>query len=224
MQQCNFKNFDLIYAFFCRFPSWGCPVKLRQCAANKTFFFSLFLSTNSFHIYNPLPFLINSTCSISSTPTSLPAFPNLDCESLRLKNFQELIILFQSYFKKTVDKNGTKHITQFTRKKFLLQLMVDTFIYFDIVCMLLNLYIKLDLQKIKSTKSSTFDTCRQKEKIHYRSYKLQSHPFSLFYTLFILFAPTFKFTDFESPLVLFSWWRNKISWGLLNQLSKPVAQ
>lgn len=148
---------------------------------------------------------------MSSSPTSLPAFPNLTCKSLQLKNLHELMIFFQSYIKKTVDKNGTKHITQVTKKKFLLQLMVDTFIYFDIVCMLLNLYIKLGLQKTKITKSNTFGTCRHKEKIHYRSYKLHSHPFSLFYTLFILFAPTFKFTDFESPLVLFSWWRNKIS-------------
>jgi hypothetical protein len=36
-------------------------------------------------------------------------------------------------------------------------------------------------------------------------------PFSFFHIFFTLFAPVFTFTAFESPLVLFSWWRNKIS-------------
>lgn len=36
-------------------------------------------------------------------------------------------------------------------------------------------------------------------------------PFSFFFIFFTLFTPIYTFTAFESPLVLFSWWRNKIS-------------
>lgn len=39
----------------------------------------------------------------------------------------------------------------------------------------------------------------------------QYSPFSFFYIFFTLFTPVYTFTAFESPLVLFSWWRNKIS-------------
>lgn len=49
----------------------------------------------------------------------------------------------------------------------------------------------------------------------YRGYsKFSKHifgPFSFIHIFFFLFAPVFTFTAFESPLVLFSWWRNKIS-------------
>lgn len=223
VQQCNFKNYDLIYAFYCRFPSWGCPVKLRQCAANKTFFLSLLLTSNSFHTYNPLPSFVNSSSCVTSCFHTLP---NLNSLVLNFETLQELLKISQLYLRNVyiVSINDTTHIAQFSDRKFLIQIMVDTFIYCDIVCMFLNLYIKLGFLKLKHSEFSVDRTSYPKDKIRYRSYKTQSNPFSLFYILFILFAPVFKFTDFESPLVLFSWWRNKISWGLLNQLSKLVAQ
>lgn len=219
VQQCNFKNYDLIYAFFCRFPSWGCPVKLRQCAANKTFFLYVFLTTNSFHSYNPPPAFLKPLSLSTSSLSSLPAF---SLRNVNFKNLQKLLKILQLCMANgfTVDNKSYQHISKLMETK-LTHLIVDTFIYCDILCMILNLYLKLGFLKSTCPKSNTI---HHKEKIHYRSYKLQSHPFSLFYIFFIFFAPVFKFTDFESPLVLFSWWRNKISWGLLNQLSKSVAR
>lgn len=205
VQQCNFKNYDLIYAFYCKFPSWGCPAKLRDIAANKPFFLSLFLTSNPVCSYNPLPFPLNflfpksSITSVSSSPDKylLSSDPRL--------LFKHLIFL-QSFLESNVLLNNFDEAQKIILSKAFLS---NLFVYCDILVMIVKVYSKYK-----------FNIRNHDCHFGHRQSRPQFSPFSFFYIYFTLFVPVFTFTDFESPLVLFSWWRNKISWELLKKLLK----
>lgn len=88
--------------------------------------------------------------------------------------------------------------------------ILNMFVYYDILFMVVEVYLMLS--NLKETKNVFPENhnCHS-NKAEFKYYSRQFSPFSFFYLYFTLFTPVFKSTDFESPLVLFSWWRNKIS-------------
>lgn len=151
VQQINFKNYDLIYAFYTTFPSWGCRDKSRLNAA-------------------------------LSLPPSLPTLPHSS------KTFHKSMASFYA-------KLGT-HVV-FDKS------LLDFY----------HAFLKsLRKRKIKFVSKDFFCSSSKDETPNMRRFRETFGPFSFFFIYFTLFSPVFTFTDFESPLVMFSWWRNKISW------------
>lgn len=181
VQQCSIKNYDLVYAFFCRFPSWGYPDELCECTANKTL--SLILS------FTPFPSKV--------FPRHFPSTSSLSCRSPHHQISHLLVHYFMLHFNNNFDADDLKMTLP---KSF-----VPSFLfYYGCSVMAYELFSKLGLLKTRKH----VNECPSQN-----SHNILFGPFSFFFLYFTLFVPVFKFTDFESPLVLFSWWRNKISWG-----------
>lgn len=207
VQQCNFKNYDLIYAFYCKFPSWGCPAKLRDIAANKPFFLSLFLTSNPTSSFDPVPFPLNFLLSPFKSPaTTIPSLPNKYLLSSDPRLLFKQLIYLQSFLESNVLLNNFDEAQKSILSKAFLS---NLFVYCDILVMIVKVYSKYK-----------FNMRNHDCHLGSKQSRPQFGPFSFFYIYFTLFAPVFTFTDFESPLVLFSWWRNKISWELLKKLLK----
>lgn len=144
IQHCRFKNYDLTYAFYSKFPSWGCQEEL--CA----FTAKLPLS----------PRLISS--------------PDLPKDMF--KNFAVSPCEFLSFI---------------------------LFLAFVFVCGKVQ-------NENKPFKREFYPSDRKYAKVIKKLFCNHSSPFHVYFNFFF---PLFSFNDFGSPLILFSWWRNKISWG-----------
>lgn len=69
-----------------------------------------------------------------------------------------------------------------------------------------------DNKKYKICKRKLMKTSSFPRHPTYFKFSSDSRNVPFVYLILTLFDPIFTFTAFESPLVLFSWWRNKISW------------
>lgn len=144
IQHCRFKNYDLTYAFYSKFPSWGCQDKLCTFTAK----------------------LLFSSRFISSSDISKDILKNVAISPCDVFSFILFLAFIFAYGKVQNENKAFKHKFYPSDRK----------------------YTKI----IK---------------------KLFFNHSSLFHIYFNFFFPLFSFNDFGSPLILFSWWRNKISWG-----------
>lgn len=135
IQHCSFKNYDLTYSFYSKFPSWGYPVKLYFSAA--VFIYIIPFFTSCIFL-----FIIKSLFIFDSFPSSSANKKYKICKTKSLRITGSFRRHHPTYFKFTSDSKNVPFV----------------------------------------------------------------------YLILTLFDPVFTFTAFESPLVLFSWWRNKISW------------
>lgn len=157
IQHCRFKNYDLTYAFYTKFPSWGFQAELCAFTAK---------TVHPLHSFS-FPF-----CSkFNSIFFMYPVF--LDFE-------------FCKFF-------------------------VDMFLTFAKMC------AKMEKSKYKKP-TKCFDTKKftnnhhQKCSRDFSSSRFHFVSLSALCFYFNAFSSLFAFSDFGSPLILFSWWRNKISW------------
>lgn len=157
IQHCRFKNYDLTYAFYSKFPSWGFQVEL--CA----------FTAKTVH------------------PIHLLSFPS------------------RSEFYSIFSKHSVFRESEFCK------FFVDTF------PSLAEKLVKMEKSKHKKP-TKCFDTKKFTNKLQQKCSKdfsnSRSHfvSFSALGFYFNAFSSLFAFNDFGSPLILFSWWRNKISW------------
>lgn len=170
MQLCQFKNYDLTYAFYSKFPSWGCQEEL--CA----FTASIFIS---YHPPFPLlkPFYFNN----NHNSTSAVFLSSSNVHKTSYDSYSSIISLWSTY-------------------RFSLELLSK--LTYN------NMNFNLDVCNNQCSRK-TFSATKNFE--DFRTSPLSIHV----YISFMLFILIFSFNDFSSPLILFSWWRNKISWGLL---------
>lgn len=208
IQQCQFKDYDLTYAFFCKFPSWGCLAELYSCA-------------NCIAKSNILPtsfFLPNCTFPKFIHASFLSHFKNLSVNVFSLNTKKYSLFVFTVFRGLVLSTFCVVFLLKFYRT-------------IQEIMSIVNQYLEADLSKYKfltenrvllqifDTTDTLFDHDFDMHKSFHQIVSNDEHfyfsPFSFFYIFFTLFSPPFTFTDFESPLVLFSWWRNKISWELL---------
>lgn len=208
IQVCHFKNYDLTYAFYSKFPSWGCPAKLCQITASQRH--RTMTNQPNHHPFNAHPHSTlaqnNTTCNIFQTLTQFynkmfdfrsfsatiqpkQRNPNSNLESSRSR----------------VQKYGKPH------SKCDLELVYDLN---SAVCSSKKSKLNLSntcLCDITSTLTCPVHT-NKNENVFPNLHHYNHHFITLNLCLFTL---VFSFNDFGSHLVLFSWWRDKISWELL---------
>lgn len=154
IQHCRFKNYDLTYAFYSKFPSWGFQVELCTFTAKPV---------------RPLHFV------------SLPF-----CSKFYSILFRHPVFLDFEFCKFFVD-----------------------------ICLTLTNILEISKYKKRTkcfdTKKFTYNR-NQKCSRDFSNSRFHFVSLSALCFYFNAFSSLFAFNDFGSPLVLFSWWRNKISW------------
>lgn len=234
LQTCHFKNYDLVYAFFCRFPSWGFQERQRENAAVVT------VPPTSFS-NSPIPRIP----SVSLPPSPIKCLP---C----LKNSQSVFLLhnyqnLQPYFHHShrFSKNILKFVDLQEHELFYFTVRMENILKNMLISLLKyrtnlqnskyviyypifsKLIVKLN-QKITDVINTVVDILELQYKYSFKkqfertirdcinsiSYE-ENFLLMLFSMLFVLCSVVYIRTEFESLLVLFLWWRNKISWELL---------
>lgn len=170
IQLCQLKDYDLTYAFYSKFPSWGCQEEL--CA-----FTAKIHPTPHPH----LPLRLKSSPLDHHKTSSDTVFPP-SLSDASSDPHSSILLLWSAY----------QHYSAALAK------LTYYSINFDDGQFKESVFSK----RLPETKKNFDD---------FRTSPLSIHVYISF-TLFIL---VFSFNDFSSPPLLFSWWRNKISWGLL---------
>lgn len=103
IQHCRFKDYDLTFAFYTKFPSWGCPSKPTCSSA---YILKPFPS-NFPHSKQTFPFQTIKSYNLVNTPLSYPnlktkvfkvmfncqekSFTSFHCSKLKIKEFEDML-------------------------------------------------------------------------------------------------------------------------------------
>lgn len=177
IQLCQFKNYDLTYAFYSKFPSWGCQEEL--CKFTALIFASFhtnFPSTITSHFHNQ-----NSSSNSVFLPVS-KLYPNINSLQISSDPYSSTLFLWNAY------RRCSEILSKLTYNN-----------------------VNFNIKQFSSSGCSKRVPVAKRNFEDFRISPLSIHV----YISFMLFILIFSFNDFSSPLILFSWWRNKISWGLL---------
>lgn len=184
IQYCRFQTYDLTYAHYSKFPSWGLQVK--PYASDAGVIKNQNTSFPHPYSYNPFPFLPLPSY-LSTQFSSLPQKP-----SFNWKQLNTMLRLNPS------SKTVTFSLSPSSAKQTLIDRTKPTTPEVTIAT------------SYSTHKSST---------IHNHNATSKLFDLSLIFTfLMIQIISWIFFVDLDeySPLILFSWWRNKISWKCPN--------
>lgn len=197
-QLCNFKNYDLTYAFYSKFPSWGCQAKLRQVAAS-----------------NDVVLKVKNSKSPKRTmlQTQTKLYRNRAYVFLNFTKgiLKEFIENFSTQISSESETNKGNFLVAIQIKNVVFLISYAYFLYSFITFVLItasfnHLISYSSVGCVQDTKSL------KSHKKNCNFYLQKYYPSSLFPVVFVFYFLVFSFTDFASPLILFCWWRTKISW------------
>lgn len=202
LQICHFQDYDLIYAFYSKFPSWGYPEEL--CTFTATTYYSFSFSSHLPPFYTYFQNFISITflgCNCSNTMQycgKLYSFHTCEiiATSVLMSSFIQIVILFHSLI-----------LYIFGLRLFLLMSSSN---YFKLRCHQ-KAHFCIPIHTCKLQRKIQSEICINTGCATWCHLPCSS----LFHNRMTISPLLFSFNDFTSPLILFSWWRNKISWEWL---------